>query len=353
MMRALVTGAAGLLGGHLCHYLTQKGHVVFALDDLSGGRREHLPEGVEFCLGSVGDEKLVNKVFADFAPEYVYHLAAYAAEGLSHYIRAFNYSNNVVGSMNIINSCIRHRIRRLVFTSSIAVYGHAQPPFREDGLVQPSDPYGIGKLAVEYDLRCAYEQFGLEYVIFRPHNVYGPFQNIGDRYRNVIGIFMSQLLRGKSLTIFGDGGQSRAFTYVEDIIPVVAESARAFDMRNETYNLGADQPISVGKLASMVMEAMEREGAVEWLPARNEARHAFADHSKLRRTELGRRFPLTTSLAEGLKRMAEWVNVVGPMDAGPRRDVELTDGLPEVWRAEETTYADLPLPALRPHARTG
>src|SRR5690606_14307341 len=120
--------------------------------------------------------------------------------------------------------------------SSIAVYGSAPPPMTEDMTPQPEDPYGIAKYAVEQDLRQAWQMFGLPYTIFRPHNVYGERQNVADRYRNVIGIFMNQIMTGKALTVFGDGEQSRGFTYVKDISPILAQAPLNPDAKNEIFN---------------------------------------------------------------------------------------------------------------------
>src|SRR5204862_1825636 len=166
----------------------------------------------------------IDKLCGKYKFNNIYHLAAYAAEGLSHFIKCFNYTNNVVGSINLINAAVNHQVNCFVFTSSIAVYGAGQTPMTEDLTPVPEDPYGIAKLAVEQDLRVSHEMFGLDYVVFRPHNVYGERQNIGDRYRNVVGIFMNQLLKGEPMTVFGDGEQSRAFTHINDVAPIIAES---------------------------------------------------------------------------------------------------------------------------------
>ncbi|MFM7057800.1 MAG: NAD-dependent epimerase/dehydratase family protein, partial [Planctomycetota bacterium] len=196
----LVTGGAGFLGSHLTRHLLSEpsfeGMQIVVLDDLSGGFLENVPESsrVHFVEGSIADPELIERLFRENTFAYVFHLAAYAAEGLSHFIRRFNYTNNLIGSVNLINAAVRHNVQHFVFTSSIAVYGSGQVPMRESMLPQPEDPYGIAKLAVELDLKAAHEQFGLNWTIFRPHNVYGEFQNIGDRYRNVVGIFMNRIM---------------------------------------------------------------------------------------------------------------------------------------------------------------
>jgi UDP-glucose 4-epimerase len=325
---ALVTGGAGFLGAHVASSLLDRDHTVVVLDDLSGGFTDNVPSAAEFRQGSVTDAALVAELFDEHGFDYVFHLAAYAAEGLSHFIRRFNYTNNVLGSMTLINEAIRHEVKCFVFTSSIAVYGAEQTPMTEDMTPQPEDPYGIAKLAVEQDLKAARRMFGLDHVIFRPHNVYGEYQNIGDRYRNVVGIFMNQLMRGEPLTVFGDGNQTRAFSYIADVAPAIAACIDIPEAYNEVFNVGADRPYTVNELAASVMQAMDIEGEIRHLPARNEVFDAFSDHSKARRV-FGASEPVP--LQEGLDRMAAWAKQVGPRKGEEFGDIELTKGLPPVW----------------------
>ncbi len=330
MTTTLVTGGAGFMGSHVAEALMDAGREVVVLDDLSGGFRENLPAGARFVQGSVTDQPLVSRIFQEHRFTDVYHLAAYAAEGLSHFIRAFNYTNNVVGSMNVVNECVKHEVRCLVFTSSIAVYGPGQVPMREDLTPEPEDPYGIAKYAVELDLKAARHVFGLDYVIFRPHNVYGEHQNIGDRYRNVIGIFMNRAMQGQSLPVFGDGTQTRAFSYIGDIAPTIARAPEVAAARGETFNIGADRPYAVNDLARVVAKEMGVEPRIEYLPARKEVLHAFSDHSKAERV-FGKVTP--TSLSEGIRRMAAWAKQAGPRVTKPFRDIEVTRDLPPSWKA--------------------
>ena len=199
----------------------------------------------------------------------VYHLAAYAAEGLSHFIRRFNYTNNLIGSVTLLNAAVREGTSRFVFTSSIAVYGTGQLPMTEDMVPYPEDPYGIAKRAFELDLQAAAEMFGIEYVIFRPHNVYGEGQNIGDPYRNVVGIFMNRIMRGEPMTIFGDGKQTRAFSYIGDVAPTITQGGFEAKAKNRIFNVGADEPVSVIDLAHMVAEIFEVKPNIVYLAPRN------------------------------------------------------------------------------------
>jgi UDP-glucose 4-epimerase len=325
---SLVTGAAGFIGSHVAEDLIKKGHKVVALDDLSGGFRDNVPAGAIFVEGSILDHDVVASLFSKYKFTYVYHLAAYAAEGLSHFIKRFNYSNNVVGSVNLINAAVNHNVKSFVFTSSIAVYGAGQAPMSEAMAPTPEDSYGIAKYSVEQELRVSHAMFGLNYVIFRPHNVYGERQNVGDRYRNVVGIFMNQLLRGEPMTIFGDGEQQRAFTHVGDVAPLIAESVEVPDARNQIFNVGADVPFTVNRLAQVVASAMGKPLNVKHLDARNEVRIAFSDHSKAERV-FGKRPKV--ALEDGIGRMAEWVKAHGARESCVFKDVEILKNLPPSW----------------------
>jgi UDP-glucose 4-epimerase len=325
----LVTGAAGFMGSHVTDQLVERGHNVVALDDLSGGFSENVNARATFVEGSVLDAGLVAQLFGRHRFDYVFHLAAYAAEGLSHFIRRFNYDNNLLGSINLINASVNHDVKCFVFTSSIAVYGESQTPMTEDMAPQPEDPYGIAKYAVELDLRAAHAMFGLNYIIFRPHNVYGERQNIGDRYRNVVGIFLNQILQGKPLTIFGDGEQMRAFSYIGDVAPVIASSIDVLAAYNQVFNVGADEPYTVNELARLIARSMGVEFHPHYLPARNEVQNAWSTHDKVFRV-----FGCKPqhSLNDGLSRMAKWVRETGVRQSCPFGALDITRGLPPSWR---------------------
>jgi UDP-glucose 4-epimerase len=328
---SLVTGGAGFIGTHVANELIHAGHTVVVLDDLSGGFRENIHPKAVFVEGSITDHELLAGLFAKHKFDYVYHLAAYAAEGLSHFIKRFNYTNNLVGSVNLINESVKHKVKCFVFTSSIAVYGALEPPMTEDMIPVPEDPYGIAKLSVEQDLRVTHEMFGLDYVIFRPHNVYGEYQNIGDRYRNVVGIFMNQLMQNKPLTVFGDGSQTRAFSYIGDLAPVIANCVNVPEAFGQVFNIGADKEYSVKELAQETMNAMGITGEIRHLEARNEVLHAHADHSKVKKV-FGE--GTSTSLADGLSRMAEWAKKAGVRKSQRFGNIEITEKLPPIWLEE-------------------
>ncbi|MEL6537147.1 MAG: NAD-dependent epimerase/dehydratase family protein [Bacteroidota bacterium] len=333
MTKSLVTGGAGFIGAHVTNQLIEQGHEVVVLDDLSGGYEDNVHPKATFVKGTITDVDLINELFEQHKFDYVYHLAAYAAEGLSHFIRNFNYNNNLVGSVNLINASIVHKVKCFVFTSSIAVYGTQTVPMIETATPIPEDPYGVAKYAVEMDLKTAHEMFGLNYVIFRPHNVYGPLQNIGDRYRNVIGIFMNQLLQGKPLTVFGDGTQTRAFSAIQDVAPHIANCVNIPEAYNEVFNVGGDTDYSVNELAETVMKVLGLESELRHLEARNEVLHAYADHSKAHRI-FGIKPSELISLEDGLREMAEWVKEHGVRSTPKFKNIEITEKLPPVWLEE-------------------
>lgn len=340
MLTSLVTGGAGFIGAHVTNELIKLGHHVIVLDDLSGGYEENINPKALFIRGSITDHELVQRIFEENKIDYVYHLAAYAAEGLSHFIRRFNYNNNLIGSINLINESIKSKIKCFVFASSIAVYGAGQLPMTESMTPSPEDPYGIAKFAVEQDLKSAHEMFGLDYIIFRPHNVYGEYQNIADRYRNVLGIFMNQLLQNKPLTVFGDGSQTRAFTYIGDIAPYIANSVNISAAYGQIFNIGADQVCSINELATTIMDILGKRNNITYLEARNEVLHAYSDHSKIKRIFNIKKF---TTLTDGVTRTVNWVKQHGARKTPLFNDIEITEKLPPIWTEAGSKVKDLVL----------
>lgn len=324
----LVTGGAGFIGSHVARHCLEMGFEVIVLDDLSGGFEDHIPMGAKFIKGTVTDAEFIKELFNKYSFDYVYHLAAYAAEGLSHFIRRFNYNNNLIGSINLINESVKHKVKCFVFTSSIAVYGKGQLPMTEEMTPVPEDPYGISKYAVELDLMSAHEMFGLNYVVFRPHNVYGENQNIGDKYRNVIGIFMNQIMQGKQLTIFGDGLQTRAFSYIDDVAIPIAKCVELEDAYNQVFNIGADKPYTVNELAKVVCKEFGVDADIKYLAARNEVMHAYSDHTKAHQI-FGSASGI--DLTEGITRMGNWAKDVGARKSQEFDNIEISEKLPDGW----------------------
>jgi UDP-glucose 4-epimerase len=325
---SLITGGAGFIGSHVARYCLEQGHSVVVLDDLSGGFADQVPEGACLVEGSVTDAGLVAKLFRQYRFDYVYHLAAYAAEVLSHFIRRFNYETNLLGAIHLINEAVKNRTRCFVFTSTIGVYGKGQLPMSEDMVPMPEDPYGISKYAVELDLAAAYHMFGLPYIIFRPHNVYGEHQNLGDPYRNVLGIFMNQIMSGQPLPVFGDGEQTRAFSHIDDVAPYIARSVHLEQAYNQVFNIGAKQPYTVNHLARVIIQAFGVDAAIEHLPPRQEVYHVYPSLDKAIR--LLNAEP-RVGLEDGVRRMTAWARRVGCRKSQVFSDIEVSQKLPPYW----------------------
>jgi UDP-glucose 4-epimerase len=326
-MRILVTGCAGLIGSNFCRWI-DKNIEIFGVDDLSGGYIENLPSNVNFIKADLANKEDQKKVEAIFPVDYVFHFAAYAAEGLSPFIRQYNYINNVVASAFLVSLSIKHSIKRFIFTSSMAVYGNGVVPFSEDAQQSPIDSYGIAKYACEMDLKVAWEQHGLEYCIIRPHNVYGPMQNIWDPYRNVLGIWMYNSLNNLPITIYGDGEQMRAFSYIGDVIPCIWEAATRETAKNQIINLGGMDEISLNEISQIMKQITENDNIVHLEP-RHEVKNAWSTYQKsidiLGYTE-------NTDLRTGLKTMWEWAKKQPTRQRKMWESYELEKGIYSFWK---------------------
>lgn len=329
-MKILITGVAGLIGSRLSDWIIENvkdAHVV-GIDDLSGGYKENVNSKVEFWQMDLVTRPIEN-CFEVHKFDYVFHLAAYAAEGLSPFIRSYNYKNNLVATSRIISLCIKHDVKRLVFTSSLAVYGHGTGGiFEESQTPKPIDPYGVAKYACEMDIQIAGEQHGLDWCIIRPHNVYGIKQNIWDKYRNVLGIWMYQHLKGEPMTIFGDGEQTRAFSFIDDSIEPLWNSAIKPEASKEIINLGGIEEISI-KYASEILRDIIGEGEVIHLEGRHEVKHSIPTYQKS--VDL-LNFSYKTTMKEGLTIMWDWAKQQPLRERFVWEEYELDKGIYNFWK---------------------
>lgn len=327
--KVLITGVAGLIGSHMAEYLVRKGYRVYGLDNLSGGYRQNIPPKTMFYEGDLNDTEWLGDIFEIIKPDYVYHFAAYAAEGLSPFIRNFNYTNNLVGSVNVINECIKHEVKKIIFTSSMAVYGENKVPFTESMQPSPADPYGIAKYAVELDLAQAHDQFGLQYSVVRPHNVIGIHQNIWDKYRNVVGIWIRRSLNKESIQIFGDGEQKRAFSDIKYCLPIFEKLMTAG--HTGTFNIGSDTEYTLNQVADIVGTVANEFGytpTIEYLEQRHEVKNAYCSHKKAKK-ELG--FEDKTDINQTIYDMFSWASLQ-PYREIKEMDYELTKGMYNYWK---------------------
>ena len=304
-MKILITGVAGLLGSRLSDWIIEnKPNVqIVGIDDLSGGYIENVNSKVELWQMNLVNGN-ISECFERHQFDYVYHMAAYAAEGLSPFIRSYNYQNNLVATSRVINECIKHDIKRLVFTSTMAVYGHGNGDiFDETQVPCPVDPYGIAKYACEMDIKVAGEQHGLDWCIIRPHNVYGVKQNIWDKYRNVLGIWMYQHMNGEPMSIFGDGEQKRAFSFIDDCLEPLWKSSQQENCSKEIINLGGTRHYTINE-ANETLKEVIKDGQTVYKEQRHEVKVAVPTWQKSVDL-LG--YEDKTTLYNGLSQMWEWV----------------------------------------------
>lgn len=328
-MNILITGVAGLLGSRLADWLTKNVECnIIGIDDLSGGYSDNVNGNVNFYKLDVSSSDRLSDVFEKHKPEYVFHFAAYAAEGLSPFIRQFNYENNLIATTRLINQSIKHEVKRFVFTSTMAVYGVNKPPFVETYQQNPIDPYGVAKYACEMDIQIAGEQHGMDWCIFRPHNVYGVKQNIWDKYRNVLGIWMYQHMNGMPMSIYGDGTQTRAFSYIDDCVPYFWKGATDPNASKQIFNIGGDDHCTINEACDTLMEVVGG-GKKVYLEKRHEVKDAWVSHDKIKKLL---DFKTTTSLRVGLEKMWAWAQTQPKRIRKEWDKYELDKGIYDFWK---------------------
>jgi UDP-glucose 4-epimerase len=331
-MKVLITGVAGLIGSRLADWIIEhKTDVeVYGIDDLSGGYSENINPKVKFIKLNLSNSNTeLSHIFSQVNPDYVFHFAAYAAEGLSPFIRTYNYDNNLRSTAAIVNECVRYGVKRLIFTSTLAVYGHGYGGiFDESQVPKPIDPYGVAKYACEMDIQIAGEQHGLDWCIIRPHNVYGIKQNIWDKYRNVLGIWMFQHLNGEPMTIFGDGEQTRAFSYIDDSLEPLWNAAIKKEASREIINLGGIEEHSINNACQTLQEVIG-EGKIEYREKRHEVKFSIPTHKKSVDI-LG--FNHKTNLKDGLSNMWEWAKIQPQRERFVWSSYELDKGIYSFWK---------------------
>ncbi len=331
MSKVLITGIAGLLGSRLADWIINNtNYEVVGIDDLSGGYSENINKKANFYKFNLKDLDALEGVFKKEKISIVYHFAAYAAEGLSPFIRKYNYENNLITSSNLITCSIEHGVDRFIFASSMAVYGDKyDPPFSENFKQAPTDPYGVAKYAVEMDLEIASNQHGLNYTIIRPHNFYGINQNIWDKYRNVLGIWMYQILNGSNPTIFGDGLQVRAFSYVDDSVIPFWNASQNPKCIGEIINLGGIKEYTIKDACDSLINVTGLNIKPVHLEPRHETKYAWSTWDKS--VEL-LDFKHKIDLNEGLTKMWEWAKKQPNRDRFIWPKYELNKGLYEYWK---------------------
>jgi len=326
-MKILVTGGAGFMGSWLVDELIKRGHEVTSVDDLSGGFERNVNPKCNFIKMDVRDRKKVEKVVKGV--DIIFHLAAYAAEGQSVFSPIEINDINITPMNNLLVAAVNNNVKRFIFTSSMAVYGKQKVPFDESMIPKPEDPYGISKYYCEMMLKTFAETFDFEYVIIRPHNVYGPRQNIADPFRNVLGIWINRIMNNKPPIIYGDGLQTRAFSYIEDVTPAIANAGFLDKCVNETINVGSDEVTTIKDACKIVLEEMNSDFQPLFEPERpREVKNAYCT---IKKSEKLLDYKTKHSLREGIRKMIDWAKKIGPQKPSYRIPLEITKKAPRVW----------------------
>lgn len=282
MSKILVTGGAGFIGSHLTDKLVQKGHKVLIIDNLSTGFKHNLNEKAKFYQMDIRSAA-IDKIIEKEEPEAVYHLAAQVDVRKSLEDPNLDVEINISGSINLLKSCIKHKVQKVIFASTGgAIYGEQDYfPADEKHPVFPMSPYGVAKLTMEKYLHCFKENFGLNYVCLRLANVYGPRQNPkGDQ--GVVAIFCGKLLNGEQVTIYGDGRQTRDYVYVDDVVNAFVS---ALDYSNgEVFNIGTGIETNVNQLYEILAQKTGSNSNVVYGAERlGEQRRSVIDFAKAKK----------------------------------------------------------------------
>jgi UDP-glucose 4-epimerase len=329
--KILITGGAGFIGSHLADQLISMGHSVSIIDDLSGGKTRNIPRNAGFFKCDLRNGKLTDKIITSIKPEIVFHLAANAAENKAQFSPIDITSRNYGAFINTLVPAVRNGMKRIVFTSSIAVYGGLQTPFKETDRPEPEDLYGISKYAIEQSLKVLSSVHGFEYVVCRPHNVYGPRQNMTDPYRNVVTIFMNSLLKNKPYYIYGDGRQRRCFSYIDDVVEAIVRCGFS-DVSGRIFNIGADRDYELNELSDIVQEVSGIHIPPVYISDRpQEVKVAISDHTLAKKYL---KYVDRTTLKAGIEKTWVYAKELGPQDP-EYTDIELpSPKMPKNWQTK-------------------
>lgn len=337
-MKVLVTGSAGFIGSYVADILIDDGHEIYGVDDMTGGFWRNINPSCKFKKLDLTNKEETAKFISKIKPEIIYHLAADATEGRSQFTPINCTERNYLAFLYTLVPAIKtKKLKRFVAVSSMSVYGAQKPPFSEDLRPCPEDIYGISKTAMEEALKILADVHGFEYCIMRPHNVYGVRQNIADPYRNVIGIFINQLLSGKKYFIYGDGRQKRAFSHINDVAPYIAKAGFLNECKNEIFNVGPSEEYSINYLSGLILknffglDKVPENQKPEYLPDRpKEVKNAYCTNDKIIKI-MG--YKTSISFVEGIKEMIEWAKTLGPQKPRYLDELEIiNESAPKTWK---------------------
>jgi len=306
MAKYLVTGGAGFIGSNTVGELLELGHEVRILDNFSTGKRENISDfldKIDLFEGDIGDMNLVKKSVDGV--DYVLHLAALPSVPRSLDDPVSTNRVNVSGTLNLLKASKDAGVKRFVFSSSSSVYGNSPGlPRKEEMIPNPLSPYAVSKLAAEYYCKVFYSIFNLEVVVLRYFNVFGPKQDPTSQYSAAIPKFISAISQGKSPKIFGDGEQSRDFTYVANVVHANILASQAKDIGGQIFNVACDGQITVNRVVTGLNKIFKTDIKSVYVDSRaGDVRHSFADSGKARE-KIG--YTPIAKFEDGLKNTVSW-----------------------------------------------
>jgi UDP-glucose 4-epimerase len=342
-MNVFITGIAGFLGSHVAEFYLKKGHRVSGCDNLIGGEIENVKEvetlfdvSIPFSRIDCCDFEKISKIMNNV--DVVYHCAASAHEGLSVFSPTAINKNTYMSTIGTLSAAIENKVKRFVFFSSMARYGDVTAPFHEDSSCNPRDPYGICKIAAEEQVKLLCNVHGVEWSIAVPHNIIGIRQKYNDPYRNVAGIMINLMLKGRQPIIYGDGKQTRCFSPIEDMLDVICCLGTEESAKEEIFNIGPDNgEITVLELAKIIHSIMVKKGLIDfeidpvfYSDRPQEVKHAFCSSEKIRDFF---NYKEKTTIEECLEKMVEYISLKESRDFEYNIKLEINnEKTPETWK---------------------
>ena len=331
-MKVLVTGVGGFLGSHIAEHLIKLNHDVYGVDNFIGGEYNNCSYLPLEKLYPEDCCDLESMLIATKGIDVVYHCAATPHEGLSVFSPYVISKNNLLASVSVITAAIQNKVKRIIYCSSMARYGKQQTPFREDMETKPQDPYGISKVAGEEMLKTLCDTHGVEWVIAVPHNIIGPKQKYDDPFRNVVSIFLNRMMQNKAPIIYGDGGQTRCFSYIDDCISCLIKMLDSKEVVKQTINIGPDEEfVSIKEVAEICANVTGfNEPFIHMKDRPQEVKHAVCSSNKARSLL---QYKTTTTLKEGINKTYQYIKKQGPRPFNYHLDLEIiNDKTPTTWK---------------------
>ena len=331
--KVLVTGAAGFLGSHLSEKLSDLGHEVIGIDNMIGGYDDNVPKNIEFHNIDCCDFEKIKKIMKNV--NVVYHCAATAHEGLSVFSPFEITKNNYLASVSIFTAAVNEKVDRIIFCSSMARYGDQKAPFVETMKPNPVDPYAISKVASEEVLKNLCELNKIEWVIAVPHNIIGPRQKYDDPFRNVVSIMINRMLQGKAPIIYGDGKQTRCFSYIDDCLSCLIPMLNQKNLNKQTINIGPDEEfVTINKIAELCSNITGINlPPIHKKDRPKEVKHATCSADKARSLL---NYKTSVSLEEGIKKTFDYIKSRGTRPFDYNINLEINNELtPSTWKNKE------------------